>query len=96
MLYGPFQDFTDILSAALDVSGITGEDDFDFDFSGSSGQIPASSYGSLPVPSAVSVPATVQVCKLKVLTSVGGEPANAACGPSTATSDVLNHYTTKF
>ena len=67
MLYGLFQDFTDILSAALDVSGITGEDDFDFDFSGSSGQIPASSYGSLPVPSAGTVPATVQVCNLKVL-----------------------------
>ena len=66
MLNGLFQDFTDILSAALDVSGITGEDDFDFDFSGSSGQIPASSYGSLPVPSAGPVPATVQVCKLKV------------------------------
>ena len=23
----------------------------------------------------------------------GGEPTNAACAPSTATSDVLNHYT---
>ena len=28
-----------------------------------------------------------------VLTSVGVEPTNAACAPSTATSDVLNHYT---
>ena len=26
-------------------------------------------------------------------TSVGVEPTNAACEPSTATSDVLNHYT---
>ena len=28
-------------------------------------------------------------------TSVGGEPTNAACAPSTATSDILNHYTIK-
>ena len=27
------------------------------------------------------------------LTSVGVEPTNAVCAPSTATSDVLNHYT---
>ena len=26
---------------------------------------------------------------------VGVEPTNAACPPSTATSDVLNHYTTE-
>ena len=29
------------------------------------------------------------------MTSVGVEPTNAACAPSTATSDVLNHYTTE-
>ena len=28
-----------------------------------------------------------------IFTSVGVEPTNAACAPSTATSDVLNHYT---
>ena len=29
------------------------------------------------------------------MTSVGVEPTNLACAPSTATSDVLNHYTTE-
>ena len=31
--------------------------------------------------------------KLNTSTSVGVKPTNAACTPSTATSDVLNHYT---
>ena len=29
------------------------------------------------------------------MASVGVEPTDAACAPSTATSDVLNHYTTE-
>ena len=33
------------------------------------------------------------VGKIIILSSVGVEPTNAACAPSTATSDVLNHYT---
>ena len=39
------------MSAALDESGITGEESFDFDFSEPSAQIPAAApYGSLPIP----------------------------------------------
>ena len=30
---------------------------------------------------------------ISISISVGVEPMNAACAPSTATSDVLNHYT---
>ena len=33
------------------------------------------------------------IIHIKISTSVGVEPMNAACAPSTATSDVLNHYT---
>ena len=33
------------------------------------------------------------IIHINISTSVGGEPTNAACAPSTATSDVLNHYT---
>ena len=32
------------------------------------------------------------IIHINISTSVGGEPTNAACAPSTATSDVLNHY----
>ena len=32
---------------------------------------------------------------INITTSVGVEPKNKACVPSTATSDVLNHYTTE-
>ena len=31
----------------------------------------------------------------RILTSVRVEPTNAACAPSTAMSDALNHYTTE-
>ena len=33
------------------------------------------------------------IIHINISTSVGVEPTNAACAPSTATSDVLNHYT---
>ena len=33
------------------------------------------------------------IIHINISTSVGVEPANAACAPSTATSDVLNNYT---
>ena len=33
------------------------------------------------------------IIHINILTSVRVEPTNAACAPSTATSDVLNHYT---
>ena len=33
------------------------------------------------------------IIHINISTSVGVEPTNAACTPSTATSDVLNHYT---
>ena len=37
----------------------------------------------------------VEPTTLVILTSVRAEPTNAACAPSTATSDALNHYTTE-
>ena len=33
------------------------------------------------------------IIHINISTSVGVEPTNVACAPSTATSDVLNHYT---
>ena len=33
------------------------------------------------------------IIHINISTSVGVEPTNAACAPSTATSGVLNHYT---
>ena len=33
------------------------------------------------------------IIHINISTSVGVEPTNTACAPSTATSDVLNHYT---
>ena len=33
------------------------------------------------------------IIHINISTSVGVEPTNAACAPSTAMSDVLNHYT---
>ena len=35
------------------------------------------------------------IIHIYILRSVRVEPTNAACGPSTATSDALNHYTTE-
>ena len=35
------------------------------------------------------------IIHINTLIYVGVEPTNAACPPSTATSDVLNHYTTE-
>ena len=35
------------------------------------------------------------IIHINISTSVGVEPTNVAWGPSTATSDVLNHYTSK-
>ena len=39
------------------------------------------------------IPGLKSAYQKNISTSVGVEPTNAACAPSTATSDVLNHYT---